>query len=210
MNYQNMQYQIFDIYEAGGLTVTNLAPSTIEGIEFSMQARVAHLGVNLGVAYSHSKLGAVTLLNSAALPAGFNSPVPYVQCGSPLMSPGGECFNYLPYLQSVSGEQNPFSPKLTGNVSVDYAIALGNASLDPRVTYSYVDRQYTSVFQSPYTLVPSRGLLGANLDYVTGPWTAELYGTNLANKVYLSGTDAGANVYYGAPRQLGVRVMRTF
>lgn len=212
MNYKNMQYQIFDITEAQGLTVANLSPSTIEGIEFSTQARIAHLGFNLGLAYNHSSLGALTSLPSYRLPPGFNSPVPSVQCGSPLAATSvAPCFNYLPYEETVSGEQNPFSPEVTGNASIDYAIPVGAGTLDPRITYSYTDKQWVSIFQdSPYNLLPSYQLWGANLDYLLGPWTVAFYVTNLANTTYVSGTDGGNNVFYGAPRQWGFRLRREF
>jgi iron complex outermembrane recepter protein len=211
MNYQNMQYPLFDINTAAGLNVNNLAASTIKGIEFSMQSRFAGLGISLGLAYNDSSLGAVTGLPNYRLPAGFNAPIAHVQCGSPSQTPLAPCFNYLPYLETVSGEQNPFSPKVTGNISVDYSIPLASGVLDPRITYSYTDKQWVSIFQdSPYNLLESRRLLGANLDYVSGPWTVSLYGTNLTNQTYLSGTDGTNNVYYGAPRQFGLRLMRTF
>jgi iron complex outermembrane receptor protein len=213
MDYRNMQYQIFDITEAQGLTVANLAPSTIKGVSFSMQARVAHLGINLGAAYNDSSLGALTSLPSYRLPPGFNTPVPHVQCGAPLAATStAACFNYLPYEETVSGEQLPFAPKLTGHASLDYAIPVGaNGSFDPRITYTHTDRQWVSIFQdSPYNLLPSRDLWSLNLDYVVNQWTVSAYSTNLFNKVYLSGTDGGNNVFYGAPRQIGMRVVRTF
>lgn len=215
MNYQDMQYPLFDINTAAGLNVENLAPSTIKGIEFSMQSRVGGLGVSLGFAYNKSALGAVKALPDYRLPPGFNTPFPSVQCGSPSQTPNAPCFNYLPYEETVSGEQNPFSPKVTANVSVDYSIPLAGGVLDPRVSYSYTDQQWVSIFQdSPFNLLGARHLLGANLDYVAGPWTVDLYGTNLTNLTYISGTNGSGSgsgdVYYGAPRQFGLRVMRTF
>lgn len=211
MDYRDMQYPLFDINTAAGLNVENLAASTIKGIEFSMQARVGGLGVNLGLAYNKSSLGAVTGLPNYRLPPGFNTPVAHVQCGSPSQTVNSPCFNYLPYEETVSGEQNPFSPELTANVSVDYRVPLGPGSLDPRVTYSYTGKQWVSIYQdSPFNLLGARRLVGANLDYEVGPWTVDAYGTNLTNQVYLSGTNGTANVYYGAPRQFGLRVMRTF
>ena len=54
-----------------------------------------------------------------------------------------------------------------------------------------------------------RNLWGANLTYERGPWTAQLYGTNLTNVTYVSAYN-GNFEYYGAPRQYGIRVSRTF
>jgi iron complex outermembrane recepter protein len=218
MDYQDMQYPLFDINNpaAGAATVKNLAPSTLKGIEFSMQSRIGGLGVDLGLSFNKSSLGAIAALPDYRLPAGFGAPVPApVQCGSAGQTPRAPCFNYLPYEETVGGERNPFSPEVTANISVDYSIPLGVGSLDPRLTYSYLSDQWASIFQdSQFNRLRSRKLLGANLTYLAGPWTVDLYGTNLTNLTYVSGINGGGggagDVFYGAPRQFGIRMSRTF
>ncbi len=187
VNYQNMQYQLFDPQENSDTTtgtyVANLAASTIYGLEVSEQSRFGGLGVNLGFDYNHSALGAVTTLPSYALPGGFGSPTTLPQClAGHSYSGGTACFNYNPYLVNVSGEQNPFSPLITLNLSVDYQFHVGNGIIDPRVTFSHIDQQYASIFEVPYNVMQARNLLNASADWIIGKWDAQLYGTNLEQR----------------------------
>jgi len=207
-NYQNMQYSLFDPQQNGdtstGTYVANLAPSTIYGIEVSEQSRFGGLGVNLGFGYNHSALGAVTTLPNYALPAGFGSPSTLPQClPGHAYSAGTTCFDYTPYMVNVSGEENPFAPKITFNLTVDYQFHVGNGTIDPRVTFSHTDQQYASIFQVPYNLMEARNLWNASVDWVVGKWDTQLYGTNLSNQTYIIA--AGNPIYYGAPRQLGLQ-----
>jgi len=212
MKYQNMQYQIFDVANAAeGDIVEDLAPSTIKGIEFSAQSKFGQLGFNMGADYNDSSLGSVTALPDYRLPPGFNVPVPQQQCGAPGVATNG-CFNYTPYLENVSGERLPYAPVLTVNASIDYDIPVGRNTLRPRVTFSHTDKQWASIFQdSNYNLMGARDLWDASLDYEAGPWLAQVYGTNLAKQIYIIGSGGGSNpIFYGPPRQYGVRVNRNF
>jgi iron complex outermembrane receptor protein len=212
MNYQGMQYPVYDIYSPSqAQLVENLAASTIDGIEFSAQSRFGRAGINVGVDYNHSSLGAVTALNNAYLPG--NTPFGFNQASGPAQCPAtaatAGCFNYLPYEQKLSGEQMPFSPKFTANVTVDYGFPIGASTLRPRITYNHSDGQYASLFEDAYSYLGPHDLIGANLDFEVGPWLFEAYGTNLTNQLYLSGKTATVQ-YYGAPRQVGFRFNRTF
>jgi outer membrane receptor for ferric coprogen and ferric-rhodotorulic acid len=92
------------------------------------------------------------------------------------------------------------------NATIRYSIPLGNTYLTPRVQYSYRSKAYSDIFQSDdYYLLPGYSLVSAYLEWDAGPWTTTVYGTNLANNVYLEGTGL-----YGDPRQLGLEVRRTF
>jgi iron complex outermembrane receptor protein len=206
MDYINMQYPVYDIYNVnvGNGDDENLAPSTIKGLELSAQSKLGPVGVSFGVDYNIAKLGSLTLLNSGQLPPGtaFGTATAPNQC--PASGPIAGCFNYLPYEQTVSGEQIPLAPKLTANGSVDYSAHVGTGVLRPRLTFSYFGSQYSSVFETPYYYMGPRHILGANLDYSAGPWFLELYGTNLTNQIYES-ANLGGTVAYGAPRQFGFR-----
>jgi iron complex outermembrane receptor protein len=214
-NYQNMQYQVFDSEATNdtstGSVVVNLAPTTIWGFEIAEQARFGGLGVNLGFSYNKSSLGNVDTLNSSALPGPFNSPINHPQClPGHAYSSAAPCFDYTPYLTNTSGEQNPFAPKITANISVDYAfpIGIGDQKLDPRVTFSHTDKQYDSIFENAYNEMQSRNLWNASIDWIAGQWVTQVYGTNLTNQVYIIGENGTVN--YGAPRQYGLRVTRQF
>ena len=209
INYQNMQYSVLDTDEnndtTAGDVVENLAPSTIYGFEVATQSRFGGLGVNLGFDYNHSSLGSIIAVPEYQLPPNFNSPIAHPQClaGVSYTRPTS-CFNYSPYLENVSGEENPFAPLITANISLDYLFYVGNGSLDPRVTFSHTDKQWASIFQdSTYNLMGARNLWNASLDWVVNKWDLQLYGTNLSNETYVV---AGGNpLYYGAPRQEGVQ-----
>jgi iron complex outermembrane receptor protein len=211
VNYQNMQYPLFDTVAQNdtqtGTYTANLAASTIYGLEVSEQSRFGGLGVNIGFDYNHSALGAVLAVPSYALPPGFGSPVSVPQC-LPGHTYSLSCFDYTPYLVNVSGEENPFAPRITANISVDYLFHFGNGTIDPRVTYSHTDQQYASIFEVPYNLMQARNLIDASIDWNVDKWDLQLFGTNLTNQLYII---AGGNpVYYGPPRQAGVQATYHF
>lgn len=111
----------------------------------------------------------------------------------------------------AEGGDNLFSPELTFNAGMEYQFLLSrDMSLTPRVNYAYVGSQYTNLLYSKTTdYLRSRGLLSAQLSLKRDAWLAELYGTNLANKEYVTGQFFN-NEFYGPPREYGVRVSYTF
>jgi iron complex outermembrane receptor protein len=209
MRYQEYQYST--LYPpTGRVNVTNLPTATIKGIEASMQARLGGLGVDLGVYLNESVLGPLNTVATYKLPPSLPANTPQCAAGQTL-----NCFDYAPYREDVSGAANAFSPKLIVNAAVEYEFPLGAGALVPRVTYSHVDKQYASIFQADtFFLMPPRNLLGADLQYRTGPWLADLYGTNLTNDTYVSGFYGSAStlydVFYGSPRQIGMRFSHQF
>ncbi|MGH7104889.1 MAG: TonB-dependent receptor, partial [Acetobacteraceae bacterium] len=215
INYQGMQYPIFDANEGNDTTVgdvtENLAASTIYGIQVAEQSRFGGLGVDLAFDYNHSALGSILAVPDYQLPPNFNTPIAHPQCYSGARYPAGvTCFNYDPYLVNLKGEANPYSPLITGNVGIDYRFHVGGSVLDPRVSFSHTDRQWDSIFQdSRYNLMPARNLWDASVSWMTGEWIVRIYGTNLTNRTYII---AGGNptIYYGAPRQEGIQVTYHF
>jgi iron complex outermembrane receptor protein len=111
----------------------------------------------------------------------------------------------------VSGKANPYAPQWTYNIGVEYAFNVSaGATLTPRLNYSYLGEQWTTLIEAPATdLLPAYGLLNASLTYRNSDWRLEAYALNLADKHYVTG-QAGNNQFYGAPRQAGVRVSRSF
>jgi iron complex outermembrane recepter protein len=188
----------------GAGSVTNVGKSKIKGIEASIQAHVGGFNVNAAVAYNDTHLGSVSLIAAYRLPAGTGQ----VQCVGALTPPA--CFDYVPFIQSVSGGNNPFSPKVTFDASADYGIQIGNATLRPRVSFSHTDKQYSSVFQADtYFQMEARNLWGASVAYESGPWSTTAYGTNLSDQTYRAAYN-GNFEYYGAPREYGIKIARTF
>jgi len=203
-SYQDLQQPI-TLQATGGGGVTNVGQSTIKGIEASMQAHVGGLNASLGFDYNDTALGPVALIATYRLPGGSGNNIP--QCvGANTVA----CFNYNPYIVNLDGGANPFSPKVTLDAELDYGIPVGNATLRPRATYSHVDKQYASLFQTDnYFLMDTRNLYGASLSYEAGPWNVQAFGTNLTNQTYVSAYN-GNFEYYGNPRQYGLQINRKF
>jgi iron complex outermembrane recepter protein len=194
--------------ESGQVQTQNVADATVRGLEAQAQGRLGGWGFDIGVAYVDSELSDVQFVNQRALPPGTNLPqcAPGVPPGSP-----ATCFNYSPFVTSATGRTMLYSPEITYNAGVDYTIALGEeATLRPRLNYGYIGTQYTNLLYSPVTdQLPSRGILSAQLTYSRQDWMIEAYGTNLADKEYVSGQFVN-NEFYGAPREYGVRASMQF
>jgi iron complex outermembrane receptor protein len=211
MDYFKQQEQVFSTSGAGTY-IGNLAGATkIDGVEISEQSRFGNLGINLSLGYTESKLGTFTEVASYELPATDQAGVPQCTGSRGTAPPPAPCFNFNPYVTTLGGEAEPLSPKLSVASDVDYMIRIGGDgnTLRPMISYAYQSLQYASLIQIPYNSIPARGVWGATLGYRAGPWLAQLYARNLANLTYISG-NSGNNVYYGSPRQFGIRVSRTF
>jgi iron complex outermembrane receptor protein len=207
-NYQDLQVSV--LHPASGMTsLDNVGKSTIRGVEAEIEGQFGGLRIDANGAYVDSKLGAITLVNTRPLPGGGAINLG-PQCGAGMPAPPA-CFDYTPFTVSVNGRPNPYSPKWTFNAGVQYDFRLaGGATLTPRINYAYVGEQWTTLIQDPTTdLLASYGLWNATLTYRNGPWQVEGYAMNLANKTYVSG-QFGNDEFYGAPRQFGARISRTF
>jgi len=204
MNYLDLQQPVVN-QTTGQSGITNVGKSKIKGIEASITGHLYGFNVNAGVSYNETSLGAVSLIAQYRLPGDSNN-LPQCTAGQT-----AGCFNYNPYIANLSGGANPFSPKVTLDAAVDYGWEVtGDTVIRPRVTYSHTDKQYASLFQSDnYFLMGVRNIWGANLGYEHGPWGAQAYVTNLTNLTYVSAYN-GNYEFYGAPRQFGLRVSRTF
>jgi iron complex outermembrane recepter protein len=210
-NYTNLQVGAFNPITAQQ-SLVNTGKSTIKGGEFELHGRFDALHVDAGGAYVNSRLGAISLVNTEALPPGtIGQGLP--QCAPGQMPPG--CFDYNPYIVNLEGSENPFSPQWTFNAGVEYDIPVGSGTLTPRINYSYIAHQWTTLFEDPVTdYLGSQNLWSASLTYQHKEWRVQAYGLNLADKVYVTGQTAyGQNPnseFFGNPRQFGLRVYRDF
>ena len=206
--YDNFQFGLTDL-TTGNNGVVNLPSATIKGFEAQVQAQLGGLGLDAGAAYVDSELGSAgPFVNTRLLPPGTLGP----QCPAGAASNPPVCFDYGPYLEDQASGPNLYSPKWTFNAGVDYRFDLADSvSLTPRLNYAYVGSQFTSLSYSYLTdYLPSRGLLSALVTLqLPHSWYVEGYGTNLANKTYISG-QFGNNEFFGAPRQYGVRIGSRF
>jgi iron complex outermembrane recepter protein len=201
-DYSNFQQQILNL-NSGRQGVTNVPTATIKGFEAQVQAKFGGLLIDGGLAYTDTKLGASSLVNTRNIP-GFNPNSALPQCTATLLLPN--CFNYTPFIQNTTGGPSLYAPKWTWNLGAEYAIPVGDGRLTPRIQYSYVGSQFTNLLYNPVTdQLASHGLLSAQIAYVTGPLRLEVYGTNLTKEYYVSG-QTGNNEFYGAPREFGARL----
>jgi iron complex outermembrane receptor protein len=223
MDYKNMQQPAFvagpELPAAAG-QVANIGSSTIKGIEFEAKALLGNFTVGINSAYIDSELGDITLIDQRALPvpglvppgASFGP----VQCTA-VGVPAG-CFNYAGvgggpnYYVNLSGVQNVYSPELTYGATIEYAWDTSSGTVRPGLTYTHIDKQYTSLFQDEFFALEARNLLTVSVNYERDTWQVQGYCTNCADKTYIAAMDARApyNVYMGAPRQLGIRVKKSF
>jgi iron complex outermembrane receptor protein len=205
MNYTDMQESVFNPASAGTQLINIPGGSTIDGVEASLQARAGRFGANVAFAYTHSALGTLRLVDSGYIPA---TAAGLPQCEGGAAPPS--CFDYSPFYVTVSGEPNNLSPKFSGSAGLNYNFALGEDVLTPELDLQYVGAQYASLFQqNDYYLMRAHGVIGASLTYDSGPWTVAAYGKNLTNKIYEVGNN-GNLVFYGDPRQYGLRFSRSF
>lgn len=197
----------FDVLEpaTGQAGIRNVSNGTIEGVEAQIEAQFNALALDAGFAYVESDLDGFTFVNERRLPPGNLGP----QCPSGVPSSPPLCFDYGPFMTTVSGGPNLYSPKWTYNVGVEYSIRTTNGTtLTPRINYSYVGSRFSYIAYSPVSdRIEDYGLVSALLMFRKGDWRVTAYGTNLTDKEYVSGhASASRNEFYGAPREYGLRV----
>jgi iron complex outermembrane receptor protein len=194
----------------GTITPTNIPKARIDGIELQLQAKVGGFGFDFSGNYIHSKMEAFTIINlhDPAWAGGF---VPLPQCppGSPSIP--NVCWDFGSSLLSIANAPLPYLPKVTYSVGLEYAFALPNSNtLTPRVNFSHQGDQWagpTEVY--PVDFLAAHDLIGAQLTFEHGAYQVVAYGSNLANKTYVSGQSPPA-YFLGAPRQYGVRLAIKF
>jgi iron complex outermembrane receptor protein len=193
-------YETFDNYQANFSEVTLAGinnptnrnaetQSHIAGAEFSAQAHVGGLHMDVGAAYLDSKLG------------NFSDVV------DPFRTAPNNIVN-------LSGARTPFSPNFTGNLGLAYDIAIGDGlTLTPRVDISHISETQAALWDTPLETLKARTLTNAllTLEPTSKKWSAALWATNLSDKHYVAGIQNNATLYYaGAPRQYGLRVKYSF
>lgn len=183
----------------GGLPVTqNALGGHAKGAELEVTGQFGGLGLNMGAGLLDAKFSNAACIsdtNAAGTDAGCPTNLRFVPQGRTL----------------------PFSPKLTLNGGIQYAIPLGgDITATPRLQWSHVSSQYATPFPSIATLVPGRDLLDARvtLDFHHG-WQVEAFVQNLTNKLYIASqiqnaSSADGGIIYGAPRTFGLRLKAVF
>jgi iron complex outermembrane receptor protein len=186
--------------------------SLIWGIEASGQGNFGDLGFDFGLAYLNSAIGRYSnVINqfSIAGPALGNN----VAAAEAAAYGNAACQTAVPTL-TLDGAKAPFSPDVTGNLGVQYAIHAGGGwVVTPRGDVAYQSSNQADLFKCSLETIKSRTLLNlqVRVDSEDSPWFGTVWMTNVTNEHYVSAIQNIPPIYYaGAPMQVGIRVGRTF
>jgi len=200
--YKDFQYNLLNVY-SGSATPGNVADATIKGVEGSFQAKFDDLAFDGGISFVSSELAPVTFIDLRAFARAYPGAPTYPDCaytGSPL------CYDYTPFVRTVSGSPNLYSPDVSFNIGGQYTFHVGNATLIPRLSYAYVGEQYAYIGFDPATdLIKSYGLLTGQISYDVGRYSLTAYVKNIADKRYVAGQYSD-NQFYGMPRTMGIKL----
>lgn len=185
-NYTDFQLPIFEPTLGEGVDANASGTTVVKGIEVQTQAVVGGLSVDVGGSFDPSTIGQFSAIDERYLAKG---------------------------VQDLTGRPLANAPRWTAHAGVQYTFAVGVLqSLTPRVDYSYTDARWATVFEvDPYDHLYAQNITNADLTY-DGPdnWQVTAYATNLFNLHYVS-TQLLANLgYAGPPREVGVRVLKSF
>jgi iron complex outermembrane recepter protein len=199
-------FQIDGTLSTGQAGVFNVpGTSTIKGFEASAQAALHGWTFDFGGAYVHSHLPPFPVVNQYAPGESANLP----QCTGGAVFPA--CFDYVGNtITNPGGGPNLLSPEWTWNVSLAHRFALQEGvALEPRVNFNYVGAQEAHLTYLPQDRIDAYHLLSASIALTWQGYKLEAFGTNLTKEYYESGV-SGANEFFGAPREFGVRFMAKF
>lgn len=230
MDYQEMQQEAFHVITQPGLQsdddgIINVGESTIDGVELEIDAQFGNFGLNFGAGIVNSELGGFTTIDprlvdrNLALGGDGNWRRGCRPGEAEGTLDGGDVFGCFDYVNSagyidLSATNNLFSPEFSWNIAIDYAIPLENgATVRPRMSYSYADAAYSSLFQTDdFFRTDERNLTNASISYERDAWAAYLFCNNCADEVYITSAvnTTPSRVVYNPPRTIGVRFRYDF
>jgi iron complex outermembrane receptor protein len=202
-DYKDFQLTIFDTANQQS-AILNAPSAKIWGFEGQIQGAWDRFSFDLNAAYLHSRFGSFF-----AEPAAPPPHIPPFTCDP---HAGGTS----PTCQNLTGEENVYAPKWTLNGGMQYVFPLANGdTLTPRVDYAFISSQWPSVFRDPLKpgFVPrigARNLVNAQLSYtIENSWEFTVFATNLFDLHYVAAENVSLR-YAGPPRQVGLRVIKSF
>lgn len=196
--YHNFQVSIADpVLPVQTLEINTPSPTILYGIEASLQAVLGHFSIDANLGFEHTRLGTFFA----------NDPrVPGASTCNPMTGPAtANCVN-------LAGHRQSYAPRLTYNIGPQYVFYLpGDSTLTMRANYSHVGSQWATLFENAALgdFLAPRNMLSAQVAYGHGDWTVTAYGTNLKNEHYVAAMISQLR-FAGAPRQYGIRVMKSF
>lgn len=180
MDYKDLQVSVF--VPLVGFVISNAAQATIKGVELDATAvPVDGLTLTTGVGYNDASFD--EFRNAAGLGTNFD------------------------------GNSLPYAPHWTFNFAAQYTHQLGDwGAFTIRGEYTNRGDYFSRASNAPDALVPSFDLFNARLSFETanGKWGMQLWGKNLADKLYVNDQDqpfggllGSRSVSYGEPRTFG-------
>ncbi|HUJ46800.1 MAG TPA: TonB-dependent receptor [Rhizomicrobium sp.] len=198
-DFHNFQVTIgYPNFPTFGFEVNNPNTTKIYGFEGEATAVFGQFEINGGIGIMHSSLGTFY----ASDPRITISPVP---C-DPKTGPA------TIFCTNLGGHPQSYAPDFTFNISAQYTFEMGDLGrLTPRVNFGHVSDQWATLFDRPDfgDRLDPRNILGAQLAWQYGSWTATLYGMNLTDQHYIAAMNSNIR-WAGSPRQFGFSLSKTF
>lgn len=197
--YENQQVSALSSTCASGTVVQNAGESKIYGLEASVDALFTETDkVDLGVTLLHARF-------ESFLASPTNGDAALSSC--PATETSGGVTNC-----QLKGNMLPQAPNATVALGYEHDWKLaGDRGLNFRVEGKYQTSQYFDAFNFGDSRQSGYGLVNAYFGYSQEKWKINIFGRNLADKVYLVDaaevTTGGAHTYrygFGAPRTFGV------
>lgn len=209
--YKNYQIDVGVLPATGQSATINTPEATIYGIEVQTNGMVGGFRFDVAGAWVQSSLGDATMVNVSGLPSAVaTSGIRGPQCASGVPSNPPVCFDYAPYIMSVTGRRNMYSPTWTANFGVEYPFTIGSeTTLTPRVDYTFQGSQWTTLLETSSDYIASHDLWNLRLTLDYNAWSLSTYITNLMDKQYVTGKFSTTQ-YMGPPRQYGARLAYRF
>jgi iron complex outermembrane receptor protein len=196
--YDNFQVTIgYPDFPTFGFELNTPNPTHIYGFEEQLQARFGNgWAAKANVGWLHSDIGTFYATDPRV--------VSTTACAPATGPASASCID-------VGGHQQTYAPNLTFSASLERSFAMGANVITPRINYGYISSQWGTLFENRALgdRLPSRNLIGAQIDWANGDFLATLYSTNLSNDHYIAAIGSGLR-YAGAPRQYGLRITEFF
>lgn len=197
MTYEGFQVYVSDPTVPLFSSIVNVTGETVlKGIEGSAQMRFGQWSADVGASFSSSELGKFYAVDPRR---------PRIACNPDTGPAAGNC-------QNLEGNSQSYAPEFTFNAGLQYEFNLGDgATLTPRIDYSHIGESWTSIFNNAALgdQLEARNLVNLKLTYQVDDWTLAAYALNATDQTYIAAVNAGLR-YAGAPRQIGLNLMRTF
>ncbi len=199
-HYKNFQLKVgYPALPTFGFELNVPNPTTMYGAEAQLQALVGDWSLFANVGWMHSSLGRF-FATDTRLPS-------VLPCDTGSGPASSTCID-------LEGRQQTYAPNLTYGLGLQYTFHAGSDTVVPRVNFAHISPQWATLFENVALgdRLGERNILGASLDWNHGSWVTSLYGTNLTNQHYVSANLIGSPgfLYYGPPRQYGIRVTKYF